>query len=94
MSLRISSPQLDIETELVQRMTTSSIEVVYRNSHCRQLVQRDAEKVEESLGDDAQSKPRIDLYPLDACETNVPSIVQKSIMLIIFEEHVFESEGD
>ena len=56
-------------------MTTFDIEAIYCSRCCRQPVQRDAEKVEESLWDDAYSKPRINLDPLDACGTNVPSIV-------------------
>jgi len=32
--------------------------------------------------------------PFNACRANVPSVVQRSILLIIFEEHVLGSEGD
>ena len=42
------------------------------------------------LWDNAQKRPRIDLDPFNACRAYVPSIVQRFIMLIVFDEH----EGD
>jgi len=53
-----------------------------------------AEEVEKPFRDDAESRPRIDLDPFNTCRANVPSIVQRSIMLIIFEEHVLKSEAN
>ena len=69
-------------------MTTLGVEATNSCSSGGQPAQRDAKKVEKSLRDDAQSRPRVDLDPFNACRANIPSIVQKFIMLIIFEEHV------
>ena len=79
---------------LTQRVTTPGIEAIDGCSHGRQPAQWDAKKVEKPLRDDAQIRPCIDLNPFNAYRANVFSIVQSSIMLIIFEEHVLESEGD
>ena len=75
-------------------MTTPSVETINSRGSGRQPAQRDAEEVEKSLQDDAQNIPRVDLDPFSTCRANIPSIVQRSIMLIIFKEHVLGSEGD
>jgi len=75
-------------------MTTPSVEAINSHGSGRQPAQRDAEEVEKSLRDDAQRIPGVDLYPFNTCRANIPSIVQRSIMLIIFKEHVLRSEGD
>ena len=75
-------------------MTTPDIEAINSHGSGRQPDQREAEEVEKSLQDDAQSRPRVDLDPFNACRSNIPSIVQRSIMLIIFKEHILRSEGD
>jgi len=78
------------ETNLAQRVTTPSIEAIDGYSYGLQHAWRDVKKVEKPLRDDTESRLWINLVPFDACRANVPSIVQRSIMLIIFEEHVLK----
>ena len=77
-----------------QRVTTPGVEAIYGRSRGWQPAQWDAEKIKESLGDDVQSRPWIDLYSLNVCGSNVPGIIQGPVMLVVLEEHVFRGEGD
>jgi len=51
-------------------------------------------KIKEPFGDDTECGPWINLYPLDARRADVSSIIQGSIVFIILEEHILNSESD
>ena len=70
-------------------MTIPDVKAINSRGSGQQPAQRDTEEVEKSLRDDIQSRPRVDLDPFNACRDNIPSIVQRSIMLIFLR-----SEGD
>jgi len=51
-------------------------------------------EVEKPFGNNAECKTWINLYPFDAHRADVSSIIQGSIVLIAFEEHILSSESD
>ena len=75
----IQAPDSATESNLSKWMTTPYIKTVYCCSSCRQPIQWYNKKVEESFGDDTECRPGINLYPFNACRTDVSGIVQRSI---------------
>ena len=70
-------------------MAAPGIETVYCSSGCGQPIQRYAEEVKKPFGDDAECGPQIDLYSFNARRTDISCIVQRSIVLVVFEKHIF-----
>ena len=85
---------LTTELNLFQWVTTSCIKIVYHRSRCRQPIKRYPKKVKEPFGNNAECGPWINLYSFDARWVNVSSIVQGSIVFVVFEEHVLSCERD
>jgi len=84
MLLFIQVSNLVSETNLAQRVTTHGVKAIDGCSDGRQPAEWDSQEVKKSLRDDAEIILQIDLDPLDTCRFDVPSVVQRSIMLIIF----------
>jgi len=79
---------------LAQRMTTPGIEAIYGLVVVDNLLNGDVEKIKQSLRDNAESRPWINLYSLDMCRPDVPSIIQGPVRSVVFEEHILRSEGN
>ena len=77
-----------MESNLSEWMTNSHIKVVYRSSRYRQPIKRYPKEVEEPFGNNAEYGPWINLYSFNARRADASSIIQRSIVFIVFEEHI------